>query len=468
MYLFNHNKNIAALQYDGKSVLYKDLEEFSKQINLILKERCLVFISCRNDIGALLSYVACIENKIVPLLLDESFDEELYSNLLNSYKPKYIFKPASLVKESEQIVFEKNNYTIIKTCFDESYTLNDDLALLLTTSGSTGSPKLVRVSYQNIKANADAIAKYLELNETERPITTLPMHYSYGLSIINSHLLVGATILLTNKTLMEKEFWDFFKRENATSFGGVPYTYEILNKLRFCRMNLPSLRSMTQAGGKLSFELHEKFAEFASKNGKRFYVMYGQTEATARMAYLPYEKSLEKIGSMGIAIPGGKFTLIDSEEKDIIEPDVMGELVYQGLNVTLGYAECGADLAKGDERKGVLFTGDIAKHDADGFYYIVGRKKRFLKIFGNRINLDETERMVNKAFPELECACSGIDDQMYIFLTDEKKTSEIRSYLAEKTQLNQSAFKTVVIDSIPKNEAGKTLYAKLTIYYDRI
>jgi acyl-CoA synthetase (AMP-forming)/AMP-acid ligase II len=466
MDIFKFNNKIAALQDDGETVTYKELDDFSRQVGHIIGERCLAFILCRNTIGSLASYLACLDNKIVPLLLDSSLDRELLINLQKTYKPQYIFMPADLTNEDNLVTFEKYLYTIIKTNFDEKHSLNNDLALLLTTSGSTGSPKVVRLSCENIRSNAESIVQYLELNDSERPITTLPMHYSYGLSIINSHLAVGATILLTGKSLMQKEFWKFLKTEGATSFAGVPYTYEILNKLRFIRMDLPSLRSMTQAGGKLSLELHRHFAQYASEKSKRFFVMYGQTEATARMAYLPYEKSLEKCGSMGIAVPGGELTLIDTDGKEIIASDVMGELVYRGPNVTLGYAECGADLAKGNERHGVLATGDMAKRDADGFYYILYRKKRFLKIFGNRVNLDETEQMIKSAFPKLDCACAGTDDNMYIFLTNKEIAPEVKTYISEKTKLNPSAFKTVVIDNIPKNEAGKTLYVKLAKYYD--
>lgn len=466
MDIFQFNNKIAALQDDGKTVTYKELEDFSRQVGHIIGERCLAFILCRNTIGSLTSYLACLDNKIVPLLLDSSLDKELLTNLQKTYKPQYIFMPSDLINEESHVIFEKYQYAIVKTNFDEKYSLHDDLALLLTTSGSTGSPKVVRLSCENIRSNAESIAQYLELNESERPITTLPMHYSYGLSIINSHLKVGATILLTNKALIQKEFWDFFKTEGATSFGGVPYTYEILNKLRFVRMDLPSLRSMTQAGGKLSLELHKYFAQYASEKHKRFFVMYGQTEATARMAYLPYEKSLEKLGSIGIAVPGGELTLIDTNGEGIIAADVVGELVYKGPNVTLGYAECGKDLAKGNERHGVLVTGDMAKRDAEGYYYIVYRKKRFLKIFGNRVNLDETEEMIKNAFPQLNCACAGTDDNMYIFLTNEVLASTVKTYISEKTKLNTSAFKTVIVDNIPKNKAGKTLYVELAKYYE--
>lgn len=466
MNIFKFNNKIAALQDDGETATYKELEDFSRQVGHIIGERSLVFILCRNIIGSLASYLACLDNKIVPLLLDSSLDKELFINLQKTYKPQYIFMPVDLTNKDNHVTFEKYQYTIIKTNFDEKYSLNNELALLLTTSGSTGSPKVVRLSCENIRSNAESIVQYLELNDSEKPITTLPMHYSYGLSIINSHLMVGATILLTNKTLIQKEFWNFFKAEGATSFGGVPYTYEILNKLRFVRMDLPSLRSMTQAGGKLSLELHKHFAQYASEKHKRFFVMYGQTEATARMAYLPYKKSLEKPGSIGIAIPGGELTLIDTDGKEIIAPDVMGELAYKGPNVTLGYAECGADLDRGNERYGILATGDMAKRDADGFYYIIYRKKRFLKIFGNRVNLDEIEQIITSAFPNLYCACAGTDDNMYIFLTNKDMASKVKTYISEKIKLNPAAFKTVVIDNIPKNESGKTLYVELAKYYD--
>lgn len=338
---------------------------------------------------------------------------------------------------------------------------------MLTTSGSTGSPKFVRQSYANVKSNAESIVKYLELDDTEKPISTLPMNYTYGLSIINSHLLVGATLLLTDKGLMQKEFWSFFKENEATSFGGVPYTYEMLDKLRFFRMKLPTLKYMTQAGGKLIPELHKKFAEYAAENGKKFIVMYGQCEATARMGYLPADKSQQKCGSMGIAIPGGKFHLIDVDGNDITQPFVTGELVYEGPNVTLGYAECGEDLSKQDERNGILQTGDMAQVDNDGFYYIVGRKKRFLKIYGNRVNLDEIDRLIKAKFGNLEVASTGVDDHMYIFVDEDKYADAVVSFVVEKTGLNPAAFQAIVIDEIPKNDSGKTLYKELTKYYQQ-
>lgn len=451
---------------DGQSVKYRDLTQYADDILQIIPRRSLVFLFTNNVIGSVMSYLACLRDGVVPVLLNGKIDVELVENLLSIYHPQFLWLDSADSQKygSFEEVYSGYGYSVVKTDFTKSYPLHDDLALLLTTSGSTGSPKLVRQSYSNIAANAESIAEYLELDQTERPITTLPMNYTYGLSIINSHILVGATILLTDKSLMQKEFWGFFREEEATSFGGVPYNYEILDKLRFFRMNLPSLRTMTQAGGKLSPELHKKFANYAQEQGKRFVVMYGQCEATARMSYLPYEKSLEKYGSMGIAIPGGSFTLIDADGNVVEEPKVTGELVYEGPNVTLGYAECGEDLAKGDERHGRLETGDMAQRDEDGYYYIVGRKKRFLKVYGNRVNLDEVERLLKAKFDYMDCACVGTDDHMFIYVTEEEISKQVRDYIAEITGLNPVAFQVKVISEIPKNDSGKTRYAELEKY----
>lgn len=466
--MWNLNKfkdNTAVITESGEKYSYGQLSDFCSALVKNIKKRTLVFNMCTNELGSLVGYVGFLNAKIVPVMLKADLDLGLLTNMLECYKPAYINLPSKMAQgfNSFEKVYENLNYTLLKTNFEKEYELNEELALLLTTSGSTGSPKLVRQSYENIEANTKSIVEYLNLDETEAAITTLPMNYTYGISILNTHLFVGATIILTEKGLMQKEFWQQMKEFKATSFAGVPYTYEMLDKLRFFRMNLPDLRYMTQAGGKLSPELHHKFAQWAKDCGKKFIVMYGQTEATARMSYLPAEKSLEKYGSMGIAIPNGKFSLIDTEGKEIKTPQTVGELVYKGKNVTLGYAQKGEDLSLGDERGGKLITGDMAKFDEDGFYYIVGRKKRFLKIFGNRVNLDETERLIKGEFNGIECACTGVDDLMKIYITDENLAQKVLAFVISKTGLNKAAFEVVKIDEIPKNEAGKTLYKKLEV-----
>lgn len=461
--------NTALLDEFGRSVTYAQLASEEERIAGHIGKRCLVFVLCQNTIGAVAGYASLIDNGIVPLLLNAHLERGSLDSLIEQYHPSFLWVPEEMAGTfpAAESVYGSYGYKLLKTGYSDRYELNPQLCLLLTTSGSTGSPKFVRQSYKNVESNARSIVEYLRLDETERPITTLPMNYTYGLSIINSHLFVGATLLLTEKGLMQKEFWSFFREQKATSFGGVPYTYEMLDRLRFYRMDLPSLRYMTQAGGKLTPELHRKFAEDARKKGRGFVVMYGQCEATARMGYLPAERSVEKCGSMGIAIPGGRFRLIDDEGREILRPYTPGELVYEGPNVTLGYAENVDDLQKGDERKGVLQTGDIAQFDESGYYYIVGRKKRFLKIYGNRVNLDEIDRLLKGRFGQIDCASSGIDDHMYIFITDPSLASGVKDYVVGKTGLNPAAFEIVVIDEIPKNDAGKTLYKELARYFQR-
>lgn len=465
--LAQYSDKVALHDEFGNDMTYGQLNANAQVLAEAIGRRCLVFSLCRNEIGSVIGYTAFVNNGIVPVMINSHLEVGLLDTLLETYKPSYIWLPADQVEKfgSWDKVYSAYDYCLLKTDYDVEYPLYDELGLLITTSGSTGSPKLVRQSYTNLLDNATSIAEYLKLDDTERPITTLPMNYVYGLSIINSHFLVGATLLLTDKGLMQKEFWSFFKDAEATSFGGVPYTYEMLDKLRFYRMKLPSLRTMTQAGGKITPELHEKFAAYAAEQGKNFVVMYGAAEATSRMGYLPPERAVEKKGSMGIPIPGGKFILVDANGNEITEPRVTGELVYEGKNVTLGYAEKGEDLILGDERYGRLETGDMAQFDEDGFYYIVGRKKRFLKIYGNRVNLDEIDRLIKGEF-EIEVASAGVDDHLYIFVTDDKMADPVREFVISKTRLNPAAFKTIVINEIPKNESGKTLYKELTKYYE--
>lgn len=460
-----------ALRDDRKTtVTYHELALRCDQINEKKEgKRSLVLCLCRNEIDSVTGYISCLRNRDVPMLLNAEIDQDLCRNLIAVYRPQYLFVPKELAGRFPAFVttVSLRDYVLLHTGYEKEK-MSGELALLLATSGSTGSPKFVRQSYRNLQSNALSIAGYLELHQEERPVTTLPMNYTYGLSIINSHLLAGATLLMTEHSLVKKEFWAFLQQEKATSFGGVPYTYEMLKKIRFFEMDMPYLKTMTQAGGKLRPELHKEFAEYARDTGKRFVVMYGQTEATARMAYLPADKALEKWGSMGKAIPGGRLWLRDEAGRRITERDVVGELIYEGENVTLGYAEQRADLEKGDERKGLLETGDMAKMDEDGFFYIVGRKKRFLKVFGNRVNLDEVENLLKAEFQLNEIACAGKDDRLCIFILKDSgiEAERILHFISDKTRLNRSAFSFFETGEIPRSEAGKILYNQLEKFYD--
>lgn len=458
-----YSKNIAVIDDNGISISYKDLESFSDFISENIPKRSIIISLNKNTLGSIIGYYSFIRNNIVSFMIDQKTETSLIQNLLNIYNPEFLWIPNDNVKDfsNYSIICKIYDYSLLRKKIDYEIKIHPDLALCLSTSGTTGSSKFVRLSYKNILYNAKSIIKYLNIDHKERPITTLPMNYSFGLSIINSHFESGATILLTNYSLFQKEFWNFFKKNNATSISGVPYTFEMLKKLRLTKMDLPSLNTLTQAGGKMHIDLIKEFAEYCNQNKKRLFIMYGQTEATARMSYLDSKFSLIKAGSIGKPIPGGKFSIVNESNEIINENDTVGELVYQGSNVSMGYSESPEDLSKNDINNEKLYTGDLAKRDQDGFYYIVGRKKRFLKIFGNRINLDGLEQLLKDITHN--CACVGKDDYLVIYITEKHKIDVVKDFIKSKILLHHSAFDIRFIDTIPKNLSGKINYSELKI-----
>ena len=445
---------VAVINDSGKSITYGEICDFSALFGRHLPSRSLIFILSENRIGSLLGYTSALSNQIVPLILSAKTEHGLVFNLLEQYRPQYLWLPDELVSSFKgEIVFQAWDYSLVKTGYP-SILLNKALSLLLPTSGSTGSPKLVRHSYRNIEANADNVCRLFNLTEDEKALAILPMHYTMGLSVITSHLYAGATVLLSARSLLDKGFWAMLKE--ATSFTGVPYSYEILMKMRFTKMDLPKLRTISQGGGKLSPEIFQALATYAFDKGKRFIATYGQSECTARMAYLPAELALTKTCSIGFAEPGGKLSILDHDGNESFSGEVEGEMVYRGENVTLGYAETITDLIKGDENHGVMHTGDLARRDADGCYFIIGRLKRFLKIFGLRIGLDEVETMIKGQY-HVDCYCKGDDQKLTILVTDPKMVEVLPGFIEEKTHLFHKNVEVQVVDALLRNEAGKVI-----------
>lgn len=445
-------QRIAAIDDSGRSVTYGDICDFSKEFAKYLPQRSLIFILSENRIGSLLGYTAALSNRIVPLIISAATEEGLYNHLYNLYQPEYLWLPEAKA-EGKDVIFSAWEYCLVKTG-NQPTPMYEELSLLLPTSGSTGSPKLVRHSYRNIEANADNVRRLFELDGAEKAMAILPMHYTMGLSVIASHLLAGATLLLSGRSLLDKGFWATLKE--ATSFTGVPYSYEILTKMRFTRMELPNLKVITQGGGKLTEAMWNTLAKYAADKGKQFIATYGQSECTARMAYLPAEMAMEKVCSIGIAEPGGQLSIVDDNGNETFEGEAQGEMVYRGENVTLGYASCCEDLLKGDENHGVMHTGDLARRDADGCYFIIGRLKRFLKIYGLRIGLDEVERMI-KAEYKTDCYCKGDDEKLIVLVTDANLQDVLPAFIEEKTHLFHQRIEVQVVKEILRNEAGKVI-----------
>ena len=455
-----HQQNKVAIKDDsGYSMTYGDVCRTIREFDALDLPRSVIFCLCENCAGSLIGYMAFENNRQVPLLLSAGLDEELRTRLESMYTPSYYWVPER--KEQEiggEKIYSAYGYVLLKTEY-APYPLNDKLSMLLTTSGSTGSPKLVRHKYGNLEANAENVAKVFSWTVDEVGICDLPMNYTMGLNVINSHLVVGASVLMVKANLMDPDFWEFIKVNEGTSFCGVPFSYEVMRRVGFDKMELPKLYTLAEGGGKLTDKMFKWIATYAKNSGKRFCATFGTSETSARMAFLDPELALEKIGSMGKAIPNGELFLLDEVPNE--DGTVTGELGYRGPNVTMGYALCRDDLMKDDEFFGEYHTGDIAKRDAEGFYFIIGRKGRFLKLFGLRVSLDETERILKTQYPNADFVCTGDDKQMNIFVTDKALEEEIIPFISGKTNLHRSAFRVFVIDEVPRNEYGKVKFAEL-------
>lgn len=429
----------------GETLSYLDLAaRVDSRKSDLGTSRKLVFIEAHNDIGSIVDYLACLQGGHVVYLLEDLSSPKV-QELVDFYKP-------NIVIDGQRSVRTVNEAPIV---------LHPDLAVLLSTSGSTGSPKFVKLSVRNIDSNARSIAEYLELKSDERAFQHLKPFYSYGLSIINSHIACGGALILTQFAVMEETFWHEFDQHKATSFAGVPYTFETLKHSGFRAEKHPSLRYATQAGGKLEAGLVQEFAKKFEAAGARFYVMYGQTEAAPRISYLPPALAAEFPASIGKAIPGGRLYLIDEEGDEITETDREGELAYEGPNVMLGYATSPEELAT-DETPERLKTGDLAEIRDHGLFFIVGRASRFVKPFGVRVNLDEVQSYLKRVF-EGVCAVTGDDRHIIIAIEETSATTNAPDIagLAKRFNLPDHIFKTKSYEKLPVFASGKYDYRRI-------
>lgn len=455
---------LALVDNEGNRITYGKLAELVNTVGTQVESRALIFNLCKNTVGSLIGYLGFVEHGAVPVTLSAKIDDKLLSALLEIYTPAYIWTP---VEEEHRFdyekIFEIYGYVLLKTG-NKIYPMNENLQICMTTSGSTGSPKLVRYKKGNLEANAKNVATAFGWTENERAICDLGMQYTMGLNVINTHLYVGATVLLTTYNLLSPEFWDYIKKERGTNFTGVPFSYDIFFRLHFERMDLPDLHTLSQGGGKLTEKRFVQLAEYARRTGKRFIASFGTTETSARMACLPPELALSKTGSIGRAIPEGELFLVDEDGKVLTDPVAEGEMCYKGPNVTMGYAVCKEDLLKDDEFDGEYHTGDLARRDKDGCYYVTGRQSRFLKLLSYRISLDQSERLIQQEF-NIECACSGTDHRMNIYIIDGSKKIEVIEFISKKTGLFKNLFKVFVVPEILRNESGKIRYKEMDAEY---
>ena len=456
--LSNYKKKIAIVSENEEQISYSTLEEKVNKIKNKIRKKSLIFILSSNSLDSILIYLASLKHNCVCLLLDNDIIDKTLNKLIKKYKPNYIFtNKLNKIKDYEEFISLSKNI-ILKKKNNKNINFFSKLSLLLTTSGSTGSPKLARISLDNLISNANSIAKYSKIKSSDTMITTLNPAYSFGLSMINSHLAKGAKIVLNKDTIISNSFWKKLEKFRISTIGGVPFMYEVFDRLKIFEKKI-FIKNFLQAGGPLKINLQKKFSKVCKKEKINFYIMYGQTEASPRISYLPAKNFSKKLGSIGIPIPGGKIRIINEEGNKITKPNIIGELEFQGDNVFLGYANNLNDLKKGDENKGVLKTGDIAYKDKDNFYFISGRKKRIVKIFGKRINLDDLEKIITRL--EINNACISSNDKLIIFIDEKKNTIRIKKILLKNMKLNKVSFEIIYITNIPRLKNGKINYLKL-------
>jgi acyl-CoA synthetase (AMP-forming)/AMP-acid ligase II len=427
----------ALLTADG-AVTYGDLAvRVADVAERLGPTRRLVMLPLTNSVDAVTAYLAALAGGH-PVLLAPPAPDSLEA-LRAAYDPDVVVHAgAGTVHLAERRA-------------GTSHDLHPDLALLLSTSGSTGSPKLVRLSRANLLCNATAIAGYLDIRPDDRAITSLPAHYCYGLSVVHTHLLRGAALVLTDLSVVDACFWDLVRRHRVTGLAGVPFTFELLERAGFAEMELPHLRYVTQAGGRLPPERVRRFAELGQRRGWDLFVMYGQTEATARMAYLPPERALTEPHTIGVPVPGGAFSLEPVDDAD----DGVGELVYRGPNVMLGYAEQPADLALG-RTVDDLRTGDLARRTENGLWEVVGRRSRFAKLFGLRLDLQRLEATLAE-HGDVACLAEG-DGVLVAAVEDCAEPRMVERRLAAAAGLPARAVVVVAVPQLPRLASGKPDY----------
>lgn len=433
-----------AIWYQGESIRYPML---LKQAQQLVKrwgtQRQLIALRANHRPETIIIYLAALIGRHPIILLNPKLDEQSQHQIIQTYLPNRVYL---------------NGLSGSQWLHERSIPMNDELAVMLTTSGSTGGVKLVQLSLKNLSANAWSIANYLQMDQSSRVLSALPLGYSYGLSLLNSHLWCGGSIVLTEPDPLNRDFWRLLREQKVTQLAGVPYSYQIYEQLRIRRSDWPDLKVLTQAGGRLDPKLAEQFANWASLQGKEFFVMYGQTEATARIAYLPTTQVLCRPNSIGIAIPDGELMIVDEKGKPVSQPNVEGELVYRGDNVMLGYAERLTDLAN-DAPLTQLHTGDLGYHDADGFFYITGRLKRMIKLSGVRTALDSLESTLQGH--DIQATCCGRDEKLLVAVPDGATLEAAERYLREKVALHPSRYQLAIISQLPYTANGKINYPQL-------
>ncbi len=449
-------EKLAAVDEDN-SVTFDQVLTDIEQISSIVNERCVVMMLCENSVGAFIGYSAFTYAGCMVIVLEASVRKSFCQHMIEKYRPQYIWTHSSLMKEFEfENILQLYGYCLLRTDYN-SYKLNTEGGVILSTSGSTGDIKCVQLGYAQMEEHAKALSTEIGFEKDDSAITTMPMAFVYTLSFINFHIMKGATLILTNRSVMEKQFWDLFDAYRPTCISGLNLHYEMLNLMKFFDKDCDHMKIFTQGGDVFSPEMREKVQQYCGKYGKKCFILYGQTETGGTCASLPLEEDRGK-NCIGKPIGSGTFELADPDESG------KGELIYHGKCAMLGYVTGAYDLEFVSDNNKKILTGDIVTRDGNGYYYICGRKKRIVKLNGRRINLDDIETFVKKLLDTEECACIGGKEKVWIVLTkkyDKLQENWTKAKAKEFLGLPRLEVDFIYMNSLIRNDTGKILYAKI-------
>jgi acyl-coenzyme A synthetase/AMP-(fatty) acid ligase len=414
----------------------------------------LVFIYNDNLIGSVEVLLNFLNSRFTVVLLSAQLHPSFKQSLEELYTPYYIYDPGRVAVYGYNTTTASAAIKLFKRKNPVEYLIHSNIKMLLSTSGTTGSPKFVKLSDENLVQNAWSILDYMPIKSDDVVPLNVPIVFVYGLSIFTTNCMAAGTIVCTDKDILQPAFWTDFKKYNCSTIGGVPYVYEMLHRIGFFKKDHPSLRYMTQTGGILNQALRNAIVQYISTYNKQFFAQYGQTEAAGRMAWLPQSALLTKEASIGKPIQNGRFEIDDDTS----------ELIYYGPNVFGGYANCVADLSSWHATN-KLYTGDVARMDEDGYYYITGRIKRIIKLFGTRLNLDEVELILKNALGGQTVVCTGINDKYLLVshVNDQLDEAVIKQLLKEKLQIHPASVQVKYIPAMPLTPNGKIDYSTIML-----
>ena len=448
---------------NNKNIKYFEILKLNSKINKIVKKKSLIFIVSENSIESLMGYVSILISKALIMPINNQISNLDFEILRNKYQPSYIWCNKNFLEDNLNKFFKPvlkfENYLLLESVNKKEYPIKNSLKILLSTSGSLSEPKCVKLTNKNLKHNTISIDKYLNLKPKDRTITSLPWSYSYGMSIINTHIYKGASILITKKSLLDKEFWNLLIFGKVTNFNGVPFLYEIIKKIGFEKLFNSNLRFITQAGGKMNINLFQEIIKLCCKKKIKFFSMYGQTEASPRMSFIEKTRKKTEANCIGKSIFGGSFYLRDKNNKKVKKIRQEGELIFKGKNIFVGYSKSFKDLNK-NKTINVLKTGDIGFFDRDKNYYLTGRKSRFIKFAGIRTGLDTIEEKLR--LRNIVCATLNHKDILYIFIENINKINDLKKIISKIIKIRHNEFELKYLNNFPRNSNNKMAYNKLT------